>query len=208
VSRRGGPIMGRTPCVDYPERRALTGRRCALHLHGARGLPHCTLSPVYGRVAWWAAEDGRSTERGALCACNGWIRFLAETPSPRSSSARPTRRRPTNGPGASGAARCATRRFTSRILSPWISSSKGRAASMSVLPDSLGALVDVRQLGPRDGRHRISRRTFVANFLGDHWKQLRGLRGRRLRPRSQLLWAGRFGANRVDLANGKNPTYA
>jgi hypothetical protein len=62
VSRRGRPIMGRTPSADYLERRALTGRRCALDLHGATGLPHCTLSPVYGLVAVWAAE-GREIDR-------------------------------------------------------------------------------------------------------------------------------------------------
>jgi hypothetical protein len=39
---------------------------------------------------------------------------------------------------------------------------------------SLGALGDGRQLDPGDGRHRISRHTFVANFLGDHSKGITG----------------------------------
>jgi hypothetical protein len=80
-----------------------------------------------------------STERVALFACRGWIPGLAETPSQPSSLAPRTRPRPTRELVASGRGSCGTRRCTSRIPSPWISSSAGRAASMRARPGSPGA---------------------------------------------------------------------
>jgi hypothetical protein len=76
--------------------------------------------------------------------CSGSKCPIGKTRSPPSFGAPPTRPRPTNGPGASGAALCATRRRTSQVRSPSTGSCSGGAASTPALLGSLGVWGGVR----------------------------------------------------------------
>jgi hypothetical protein len=126
-------------------------------LSDASNPPICVNEPISAPcTASW--PGGRrtarsSTERVALCAFCGWKSLRVKIHSHRSFGAPPIRPRLTNEPAVSGAASCATRRFTSRIPSHWLSSSSGSGASMHVLLGSPGAWGDVGRPGRKDGWH-------------------------------------------------------
>jgi hypothetical protein len=116
-------------------------------LSDASNPPICVNEPISVLCMAWCPggrqKARRSTERVALCAYDGWRSLRVKIHLPRSSVARPTRPRPTNGLGASGPVSCGTQRCTKTSRSRWVSSSSGNAVSTPAPLASLGAWGDV-----------------------------------------------------------------
>jgi hypothetical protein len=108
------------------------------------------LTAVFALVTWWSAE-GREIDRARRALLLQRLK-VSDREDPFAAIIRCTADppRPTSEPGASGRDLCGTRRRTSRIPSPWISSSDERVASTNVLTVSQSASGEVRQPGRRD----------------------------------------------------------
>jgi hypothetical protein len=129
----------------YSGRGRGTARPAETATRSTRTSPPCMISWRGGR-----RTAGRSTGPAALCACTGWRSLIGKMPLPLLSGPPPTRRRPTNEPGASGPAFCGTRRSTNRVPSRWTSSSGAKVGSTPVPVGSRGAWGVVIDPEPQD----------------------------------------------------------